>query len=296
MLSRNAVLVLSAVLVASPLLTADPTPGAPDVRLAVLPCTNIEAAFTRFQPMLAYVRRETGLRVSLALMAESSEFETAVRHGTVDLVLQDPHTFQRLAAFFDTSAMLQTLGPDGSLLQSGVVITRRDTGITGLTQLAGKRVMFGPRTSSAKWFAARQLFEARGILVDRDLVRTHGGCCEDIAFAVIVGSVDAGVICDHFLGQHQARQGELGIDPRLLKVIGQTPPIPTRVLSSRKGAPTAAVNAVFQCLRKLDARTKEHELILRSAEIGGFVDVSVEEYLRRLTPGMPTAAGGPPRE
>ena len=57
------------------------------------------------------------------------------------------------------SSLLQTRALDGTTRQSAVVVVRRDSGVLELAQLRGKTVMFGPRTSSPKWVAARLLFE-----------------------------------------------------------------------------------------------------------------------------------------
>ena len=77
--------------------------------------------------------------------------------------------------------------------------------------------------------------------MDRDLTATHGGCCEDIAFAVAIRSVDAGVVCDHFMGLHEAKQKELGVDIRSLKVLARTGPFPPacwRLAWARRARPS----------------------------------------------------------
>jgi phosphonate transport system substrate-binding protein len=270
---------------APPALSRDLVP----LRLAVLPCTNIQESFRKFQPLFAYLRATAGVGVTLVVPGELAEFEAAVRNGAVDFALQDPHTFQRVAALFDPSSLLQTRALDGAMQQSAVVVVRRGSGLTRLTQLRGKTVMFGPRTSSPKWVAARLLFESNGISVDRDLRVLNGGCCEDIAFSVIVGTADAGLTCDHFLGLHDARQKSLGVDPSAVSVIARTATVPTRVLAARKGVPAAVVDAVARALLHLNRSEPAHESILTSAEIGGFTRTTEAEYLKPLAAGATRA-------
>jgi phosphonate transport system substrate-binding protein len=263
-------------------------PGsAPTVRLAVLPCSNIETTFKKFYPLLAYLRSETGLRVSVMVPADLDEFESLTKNGQIEAALQDPHTFMRFARFFDPSMLLQTLGPDGTSSQSGVVVVRRDSGVSDLAQLRGRTVMFGPRASTPKWVAARLLFESSGIVVDRDLKALNGGCCEDIAFAVSVRSVDAGVICDHFLGQHEARQKDLGVDRASLKVIARTPPFPTRIFAARNGVSPDVTGAIARALLRLDPAVPEHARILSSAEIGGVQRTTQEDYVAAVARSVP---------
>ena len=260
-----------------------------ELRLAVLPCTNIETTFRKFHPLLAHLKARTGYAVTLVLPVELTRLETDTLHGRIDFALQDPHTFQQVSHLFDTTALLQTRSLDGTLGQSAVVIVRRDSGVAAPEQLRGRTVMFGPQTSSSKWVAARQLFEARGLAVDRDLKVTNGGCCEDIAFAVIVRSVDAGVICDHFLDQHGARQRELGVDPAVLSVIGRTAAYPTRVFAARKGLPAKVVTAITEALLEIDATRPPGAAMLESIEARGFVRTTEAEYLKSLAAPPPPA-------
>ena len=258
-------------------------PGA-RLRVAVLPCTNIETSFRKLHPLFEYLESRTGFEMKLVVPADLPEFETLTRNGGVDLALQDPHTYEQLADQYEDSSLLQTRGLDGATSQAAVVIVRRDSGVRELRQLRGRTVMFGPRVSSAKWIAARLLFESAGIDVDRDLKYVNGGCCEDIAFTVMIRSVDAGVICDHFLAQHGARHENIGIDAGSLVVLGHTVPLPTRIFAARKGVPEDVVGAVTRALLDLDPADDAHTEILARAEIGGLFRTTRTDYLEGLGP------------
>lgn len=281
-------------LLASALVGAVPGPWTTEatapagVRLAILPCSNIETTFKKFHPLLTYLKAETGLTVSIIIPADLAEFESLTKNGNIDFALQDPHTFGQFSRYFDKTSLLQTRAVNDTNEQSGVVIVRRESGLDSLADLRRKRVMFGPRTSTPKWVAARLLFESVGLSVDRDLQVLNGGCCEDIAFEVFVRSVDAGVICDHFLSQHEARQKELGVDPASLKVIGRTPAFPTRVFAARLAVPAGTIRAVTEALLRLAPKPPEQSAILSSAEVRGFFRITEAAYLAavaRSTPG-----------
>jgi phosphonate transport system substrate-binding protein len=276
-------LLASIVLVAAPLGSGTVPRTAAGLRVAVLPCTNIEASFEKFHPLFAYLTASTGFKVTLAVPADLVEFEAATRNGQTDFALQDPHTFQALSHLFDDASLLQALSLDGTTSQSAVVVVRKDSGIRELRQLVGRTVMFGPRVSSPKWIAARLLFESSGIDVDGDLKVLNGGCCEDIAFTVAIKAVDAGVICDHFLGLHGTRQKDIGVDPDALTVVGRTTSLPTRIFGARKGVPAEVVTAVTRALLDLDPAVPEHAGILAGAELGGFQKTTEADYLEDLT-------------
>ena len=258
------------------------------LRLAVLPCSNIETTFKKFYPLLSYLKAETGIPATILVPADLAEFESLIKNGSIDFALQDPHTFGQLSRHFVKSSLLQTRALNGTTEQSGVVIVRRDSGLGSLADLRGKTVMFGPRDVDARsgWPPGCSS-NRQALSVDRDLQVVNGGCCEDIAFAVFVRSVDAGVICDHFLSQHTARQKELGVAPESLQVIGRTPSFPTRVFAARSGVSADTIRAVTEALLRLDSKVAEHSAIMSSAEVRGFFRTTESAYLAAVARSIP---------
>ena len=139
--------------------------------------------------------------------------------------------------------------------------------------------MFGDKSSITKWVAARLLFAENGINIDKDLkAYSHGGSCEDIAFSVYLKSVDAGVICDHFLGEHEEKQKELGVEAIKIMVISRTKPVPTRVFVPRKDVNPDIVAKINNALLALDRKNPDHAKILFEAESGGFERAQPQDY------------------
>jgi phosphonate transport system substrate-binding protein len=241
------------------------------INIAVLPCTDIVMTFKKFHPLVTYLTQKTGLSVRLVVPENLTRFETSLNNGEIDFALQDPHTFLKLAHLFDKESLIGVLNIEGGTTQSGVVVVRKDSAIKQITDLKGKTVMFGPKFSASKWLAAKLLFEDNRINIEKDLrAYFNGGCCEDIAFSVYLKAVDAGVVCKHFLGEHEEKQKDLGIDATKIVIIGQTKAVPMKVLSARKGTSKDTISKINQALLALDRKNPEHVKILFSAEIGGF--------------------------
>jgi phosphonate transport system substrate-binding protein len=275
-------LLAAALLGASPTAPGDAAGAGTPLRLAVLPCEDIETTFIKFHPLVVYLESATGLALRLTVPGAIAEFETSTANGAIDFALQDPHVYRKLSHLFDDVSLLQARALDGTTRQSAVVIVRRDSGVRDLAGLRGKTVMFGPVTSSPKWVAAKALFESRGLRLERDLKRVNGGCCEDIAFAVSIRAVDAGLVCDHFLARHAARQKDLGVDVSALTVIDRTPASPTRVFAARRGVAPATVASIMRALLDLDPANPAHASLLTSAEASGFLRTTRAEYLGAL--------------
>lgn len=249
------------------------------IQIAILPCENIETTFKKFYPLLRYLIQQTGLEASLKVPTDFSAFETSLRKGEIDFALQDPHTYLLTFDQYNNAALLRALSMEGKTTHSAVVVVRQDSQIKTLGDLRARTVMFGDKSSITKWVAAKLLFAHHGINIAKDLkAYSHGGSCEDIAFSVFLKSVDAGVICDHFLDEHEEKQKELGVEAVKLSIIGRTKPVPTRVFVARKHLNQDIVAKITHALLKLDRRNSEHAKILFEAESGGFERAQVQDY------------------
>ncbi|SPD74907.1 membrane hypothetical protein [uncultured Desulfobacterium sp.] len=249
------------------------------ISIAIFPCTDEVLSFKKFNPLITYLKKETGLNLEMVVPNDLEEFERKIKSGTISFALQDPHIYNMISHQFDNSSLLGTLTRDGKDSQSGVVIVRKDSGIRQLKDLSGKTVMFGPKLSTTKWLAAKLLFEENGIHLDKDLKSySNGKCCEDIAFSVFLKSVDAGVICDHFLGEHSQKQQELGVEAKELVVIARTKSVPTRVFAACRGVAGDIINKTNNALLNLDNRKGSDKDILFRAELGGFKKADATNY------------------
>ena len=249
------------------------------ITIAVLPCTDIVMTFKKFHPLATYLTQKTGLPIRLVVPENLTKFETSIHNGEIDFALQDPHTFLKLSNLFDKDSLLRALNLEGGTTQSGVIIVRKDSGIHKVTDLKGKTVMFGPKFSASKWLAGRLLLEDNGINTEKDLkAYLNGGCCEDIAFNVYLKAVDAGVVCDHFAGEHEDKQKELGIDASQIMVIAKTKDVPMKVFSARKGIDKKTIIKVRQALLNLDRHNPNDLKILFPTELGGFKGYSDGDF------------------
>ena len=247
--------------------------------IAIFPCTDVVMSFKKFHPLVTYLKEETGSDIRLVVPGDYSKFKRDIKNGEIDFALQDPHMYVRLAGWYDKTVLIKALTRKGTSSQSGVVIARKGGGINKLEDLIGKIVVFGPQLSAARWLAAKSLFEENGINIDKDLkAYSNGGCCEDIAFRIYLKTVDAGVVCDHFLEEHSKKQQELGVEAKEIIVVCRTKAVPTRVFAARQEINNDIIIKVNQALLRLDNNKPAHRKILHQAELGGFQKSKDEDY------------------
>lgn len=277
--------ILKALLILGVLFGCPPAGGYPSgeaakhLTVAILPCYDLVMNFKKFHPLITYLKQETGLEINMVVPRDFEQLQASLKSGEIDFALQDPHTYVMLASLLKTDAIIMALTWQGSALQHGVVITRKDTGIKSVSDLRGKSVMFGPKLSFSKWIAAKDLLKDNNINIDKDLKSyQNGGCCQDIAFNVFLKSVDAGVVCDHFLKGQSESDNDLGLDFDQLIAIAKTGFVPTRVFAARKETDRGLVRELNEALLKLDKKNPAHAAILYPAELGGFQRANDHDY------------------
>jgi ABC-type phosphate/phosphonate transport system substrate-binding protein len=86
------------------------------------------------------------------------------------------------------------------------------------------------------------------------------------------------VVCDHFAGEHEDKQKELGIDASQIMVIAKTKDVPMKVFSARKGIDKKTIIKVRQALLNLDRHNPNDLKILFPTELGGFKGYSDGDF------------------
>jgi len=249
------------------------------VTIAMFPCTDVVMSLKKFHSLVSYLKQETGFNIEFIVPKDAAEFERAIKNKEIEFVFLDPHIYVKSADLYDKNTLISALSGKGSTSHSGVVIARKGGGINKLEDLKGKAVMFGPKRSASRWLAAKVLFEESGINIDKDLkAYSNGGCCEDVAFNIYLKTVDAGVVCEHFLEEHSKKQQTLGVDTKQIVAVCKTRSVPMRVFAARQEVSDDIVTRVNQALLRLDKNKPAHAKILHRAELGGFQRSKDKDY------------------
>jgi len=131
------------ILFAAPLLAAPIF--APVVRAAEQPLVlgvfpRINSHIGRFVPMAAYLSERVGRQVQLGTAKNFDAFWTGVTERRYDIVHYNQYHYIRSARAYEVIAHIEET--EKSTL-SGVIFVRRNSGITSLSQLRGRTVIFG---------------------------------------------------------------------------------------------------------------------------------------------------------
>ena len=222
-------------------------------------------------PLLRHLELVTGKRVVFATGRDYEDTINKFVNGTFDFGYIGPAPFLLAQAKApDALQIVAGLESNGKPYFHSVIVTRKDSGINRIEELAGRRFAFGSPNSTLSYFVPMEMLMQAGI--DKKLQRFDFlGRHDRVAQYVIMGKYDAGAIKASVAKKYD----------RYLKVIATSAPIRDFVIVTHRRMNPEMVSRLRASLLGCSNKT-----VLESIKSGvtGFVDYRVDDYddLRRI--------------
>jgi phosphonate transport system substrate-binding protein len=213
---------------------AQPRPD--HLTIGLLPGESAPTVIRLNEPMRAYLEKRLGMPVRLVVGANYAATGEALRFGRIDIAYLGPVTFimqsrhARLVPFARPSHT--GVGPT---FQAAIIVPA-DRPLNALADLKGKEIAFGdPASTSGTWVPQYQLLDA-GLAAKRDYTPRTLGAHDAVALAVANHRVAAGGLSLPIYNR-LIKEGKL--DPKAVRVLAPSPPIPEYMWTFREGLPPA---------------------------------------------------------
>ena len=112
----------------------------PALTLGVFPRFNPLETVTRYTPLAEYLGRQLGRKVELVTTKDFDSFWRGVNEQRYDIVQYNQYHYLRSAKRYQVIAHNKEFGKS---TMAGALYVRKDSGITSLTQLRGRTILFG---------------------------------------------------------------------------------------------------------------------------------------------------------
>lgn len=222
------------------------------LKVGVHPYLAATELVRRFKPLVDYLGRE--LKVPVAIEIADS-YKTHIRNvgtGAVDLAIMGPASYVALIDAYGSRPISASFETSSGKTFRGVIVARRESPLTDLASLKGKRFAFGDRQSTMGHLVPRQMLLKQGVdardLPDHQFLTNH----DNIALGVLGGDFDAGALKEDVFRRYE---------PEGLKAIAFSLEFADHVfvMSSQSAAQTA--QAVRQALLDLKTRPEGKEVL-----------------------------------
>jgi phosphonate transport system substrate-binding protein len=258
-------------------------PAAPHAEhvFAVHPLHNPARLFEIYGPLIDYINRNIpGEAFRLEASRNYEEFDKKLYARQVEFALPNPYqTYNSLKHGYHVIAKM---GDDAKF--TGVILVRRDSGISQVASLKGKKVSYPARTALAATMMPQYFLHTHGLDINKDIENLYVGSQESSIMNVYMGSVAAGATWplpwEAFSKEHPDKAAEL-------EVKWETAPLINNGVVARDDMPAALQRKLAYLLDTLHTN-EEGKLILERMPLSRFELADdaryrvVEEFLSRF--------------
>jgi phosphonate transport system substrate-binding protein len=229
-------------------------PASAPLTLCVHPYLSATELNKRFTPLAEYLGRQLGRPVQLEIGSSYDAHLHKIANGIVDIAFMGPSSYVKLTDQYGKRPLLAAFQTKEGKFFHGHIMVRKDSPITSLSQLKGKRFVFGDRASTMSHFVPRHMLLKAGIDVKQFSEVSYLPNHENIALGILAGTFDAGAVKEEVFLQYE---------PRGLRSLARSGPISDHVFIARADLPDRTVQALRKALLQL-SNSDEGRRILSS--------------------------------
>lgn len=217
----------------------DAARAAEEVVLAVAPYLPATELVGRFDPLARYLSGRIGRPVRVEV---SPGYEAQIRRigkNEADVAFLGSASFVLMTERYGEKPILARMEVRGRASFHGYIAVRRDSPVSGLAGLAGKRMAFGDPHSTTGFLVPRSMLHQAGVPLRSLAGWEHLVSHNDVVLGVLMGTFDAGAVKDEVFEAYRDRG---------LRALAQSPPISEYLFVTRSTLPLATVVALREAM------------------------------------------------
>jgi phosphonate transport system substrate-binding protein len=207
--------------------------------LCVHPYLSASELVKRYTPLTEYLAKQLGRRVHLEIGSTYDTHIHKIGNGIVDIAFMGPASYVKLTNQYGKRPLLAAFKTQEGKFFHGHIMVRKDSPISSLAQLKGKRFVFGDPASTMTHVVPRHMLLKAGVDVkdfsQASFVANH----DNIALGILAGTFDAGAVKEEIFLQYESRG---------LRSLARSEPITDHLFIARKDLPQNTVQALRKAL------------------------------------------------
>lgn len=230
----------------------------------------------RFTPLANYLGEKLGQPIKVRVSKNYEDHINRVGRNDIDIAYMGPAPYVLMTRRYGQKPLLACLEVEGTTSYHGMIVVRRDSKLTELSQLAGARFAFGDENSTMSHLVPRFMLLQAGVglkdFSSYSFLKSH----RNVALGVLGGYYDAGALKESVFRLYE---------PRGLRVLATSPDIPTHLLLTRNGFPADMLATLRQVLLHINENEQGRQVLSDiKLEVTGMRPVSDSDYdpLRRI--------------
>ncbi len=244
-----------------------------DLTLGIFPRRPANQTVPAFTPLAEKLSVELGEKVTLVVAKDFDAFWQNVTDRKYDIVHFNQYQYLKSKTLGYKAIVANEEQKQKEL--AGVLLVRKDSGITKVSDLKGKTIMFGgDEKTMAAYIAPTAILKKHGLVEGKDYQAKFAPNPPAAAIAVFNKAADAGGVGDAILEQKAVTSAITAIDMLVLEKSDAFAQLPWAVKGDLANAKAAKIQQVMIDLQS----TPEGKAILKAAMVDSFFKVSDADY------------------
>lgn len=253
-------------------------------KIAYMVCNSTKETIERFEPLNAYLEKETGYKFSLQAV-DTTDFEEAYKKEKFDFTHSNPIIYIILNKEYGVKHLVAEKNGIYGSRTLGTIIVKKDSPIKSIKDLKGKKMIFGPTFAPFGYVTQLELLMRNGIDPYKDISLIyqpkHSFQHEKIVYGVWFGSYDAGAAPMLDL-EEMARENKIKLEEDF-NIIAKTELHPYCNFAYSPSVPEDVVKKVEKALLKINKDTTiefkgERINLFKAAKIEGYEKLNDKDY------------------
>ena len=239
-----------------------------DPMAAPLACDCVKGyAQRKYESLGAFLNKQLGRKVNV-VWAESLEAALEKSEGKADLIIGKHSVVLADAAEakLDVTPLAQLTDLKDQVVQTGLIVVRKDDAAKSVDDLKGYRILFGPADCDEKSAAPVELLRKHGIQLPDELETSPSCSNAAVALMEMPATTNAAAVISSYAeplleGCGKVKKGDL-------RVIGESKPVPFITLFARTSLSTTELSKLSDAL---DEAGLDAQLLIDLETASGFV-------------------------
>jgi len=255
----------------------------PVVKIGYMNCNSEQETTQRFVPLTQYLSDKVGVEFVM-VPVEPEDFEKRLKNREFSFTHTNSVLYIILRENLGVELVASEKRGNFGARTAGAIIARKGSGIEKLSDIKGKRLVFGPMLAPTGYLAEYDLMLAHGIDPESDLghytIPSGSFKHEKLIYGTLFGKYDvaAAPILDLEI---MTREGKISSDDFV--ILAQTEPVPYCTFAAAKGTDAELINKVRNALLELKVSDTaevngEKVKVLKSAWIDGYEILLDSDY------------------
>ena len=254
--------------------------------IGLTPEQNIFKQLDRYEPLAEYLSDKIDMKVKLIVLTRYGNIIDNFVSTGLDGAFFGSFTYALAHAGMGVEPLARPESFDGKSTYHGLIITRKDSGITSVTDMKSKRFAFVDRETTAGYLFPIRYFQEHGVESYKTYLREwyFAGTHEDVIYDILNKKTDIGA------AKNTVYERLAGLDKSIkdnLVILERSPEVPENCLAVKKGTDISVKSKLKRALLNMHEDPAGNE-ILKKFGAKRFIETtdadydSVYEYAREI--------------